>query len=121
MLSFLFDVDGTLTPSRTKINLQFGNWMEHFATHNACYWVTGSPKYLTERQLGGIYDLAIRSYRSNKSQILSDFNIAQVVFFGDKTEEGGNDHEIAEAVKAGGGKVHAVNGWEDTWAILKQL
>ena len=232
MPEFLFDIDGTLTPSRTKIDLQFGNWMEHFATHSACYWVTGSPKYMTERQLGGIYNLAIRSYQcsgtdvwqqntnirrsdwklpdlaksfllqtfneetfdwkcdpldciherpgmvnysvigscddknqrelfinweetansrsktadafnilfpelqasvggetgidigpmgSNKSQILSDFDISKVIFFGDKTEEGGNDHEIAEAVKAGGGKVYAVNGWEETWKILKEL
>ena len=232
MHKFLFDIDGTLTPSRTKIDDQFSAWLEHFATHSACYWVTGSPKYMTERQLGGVYDLAIRAYQcsgtdvweqnnnirrsdwklpdlarsflmqtfseetfdqkcdpsvciherpgmvnysvigpcddmdqresfikwehlansrsktadafntmfpelqatiggetgidigpigSNKSQILVDFDISQVVFFGDKTEEGGNDYEIAEAVKAAGGKVHAVNGWEETWKILKEL
>ena len=51
--------------------------------------------------------------------MLSDFDVKNVWFFGDKTEEGGNDYEIAEAVKAGGGKVSAVSGWEDTWAILK--
>ena len=232
MHKFLFDIDGTLTPSRTKIDNQFSAWLEHFATHSACYWVTGSPKYMTERQLGGVYNLAIRAYQcsgtdvweqnnnirrsdwklpdlarsflmqtfseetfdqkcdpsvciherpgmvnysvigpcddmnqresfikwehlansrsktadafntmfpelqatiggetgidigpigSNKSQILADFDISQVVFFGDKTEEGGNDYEIAEAVKAAGGKVHAVNGWEETWKILKEL
>ena len=230
MVNFLFDIDGTVTPSRTKIDKQFGNWMEHFATHNPCYWVTGSPRYMTERQLGNIYHLAVRSYQcsgtdvweqntnirrsdwelpplareflmdafngedfsqkceedmciherpgminysvigpcdddtqrnsfiewealansrsktatvfnilfpdlqasiggetgidigpvgSNKSQVLSDFDVKNVWFFGDKTEEGGNDYEIAEAVKAGGGKVSAVSGWEDTWAILK--
>ena len=231
MHNYLFDIDGTVTPSRTKIDTQFGNWMEHFATHNACYWVTGSPRYMTERQLGSIYQLAVRSYQcsgtdvweqgtnirrsdwelpklasqflrqvfneetfsqkcnedaciherpgminysiigpcdddsqrksfiewevsagsrsrtaeafniffpdlqatlggetgidigpvgSNKSQVLADFDVEDVWFFGDKTYEGGNDFEIAEAVRAGGGKVSAVSGWEETWAILKQ-
>ena len=57
----------------------------------------------------------------DKSQILVDFNVKDVVFFGDKTQKGGNDHEIATAVIAGGGIVHTVNDWMDTWQILSQL
>lgn len=230
-MNYIFDVDGTLTPSRNLINPEFGAWFESFATHNTCYWVTGSPKYMTERQLGSsIYRLAVRAYQcsgadvwdgdtniqtsdwtlpdlarkflmqcweeedfsekveeciherpgminysmigskatneqrqvfidwekhndsrkrladafnlmfsdmeatiggetgvdigpkgSTKAQILSDFDdISQITFFGDKTGKGGNDHEIAKGVIEGNGIVYAVNGWEDTWRILKE-
>jgi hypothetical protein len=57
---------------------------------------------------------------SDKSQILKDFD-GDIHFFGDATFEGGNDYEIAEAVKLRGGKVYKVNNWEDTWEILKEL
>ena len=68
--SFIFDVDGTLTPSRGKINKHFAAWMEHFATHNACYWVTGSDQPKTEEQLGkSIYALAIRAYQCSGNDV----------------------------------------------------
>ena len=35
MNKFVFDVDGTLTPSRQKIDAEFAAWFEHFATHHA--------------------------------------------------------------------------------------
>lgn len=41
-MNYVFDVDGTLTPSRGIMDEEFANWMEHFTTHNACYLVTGS-------------------------------------------------------------------------------
>ena len=71
--------------------------------------------------VGGRTGIDIGPRGSDKSQILEDFNPSKVMFFGDKTYEGGNDYELAEAVKLGGGIVHAVTKWEDTWAILKQL
>ena len=230
MRSFIFDVDGTLTPSRGRIDKRFAAWLESFATHNACYWVTGSDKPKTVEQLTpSIWNLAIRSYQcsgndvweqnnnirqsdwkisdlaveylklclyesdwptktgkhidtrpgminfsvlgrnadihdrqgyvlydkkysernkiadgfnilfpdlqaniggetgldigpkgSDKSQILKDFD-SNISFFGDATFEGGNDYEIAKAVKLRGGKVYDVNSWEDTWEILKGL
>lgn len=57
----------------------------------------------------------------DKSQILDEFDISHVMFFGDKTEKGGNDYEIAEAVKQGEGIVHEVCDWMDTWEVLKNL
>ena len=43
-MKYIFDVDGTLTPSGGRMNNEFANWFEHFATHNAVYLVTGSDR-----------------------------------------------------------------------------
>jgi phosphomannomutase len=49
----------------------------------------------------------------DKSQIAKD--IKPFVFFGDKTEVGGNDHEISLVAD----KYHSVSSWEETFDILK--
>ena len=46
-MNYVFDVDGTLTPSRGEMDKEFANLMEHFTTHNACYLVTGSDRVKT--------------------------------------------------------------------------
>ena len=67
---FIFDIDGTLTPSRGKIDKEFAAWFEHFATHNACYFVTGSDKIKTVEQIGlPIYNLAIRVYNCSGNDV----------------------------------------------------
>ena len=57
----------------------------------------------------------------DKSQILHDFAGQEVMFFGDRTEEGGNDYTIAKTLKDFGGTVHTVKDWKDTLQILKNL
>lgn len=70
MRSFIFDVDGTLTPSRGRINKHFADWFEHFATHNAVYYVTGSDKPKTVEQLGSsLYGLAVRAYQCSGNDV----------------------------------------------------
>lgn len=70
MNKFIFDVDGTLTPSRQKIDKEFANWFEHFATHNAVYLVTGSDRDKTIEQVGQqIYNLAVRVYNCSGSDV----------------------------------------------------
>tara|TARA_R110000796_G_scaffold22986_3_gene66131 strand:+ start:1039 stop:1737 length:699 start_codon:yes stop_codon:yes gene_type:complete len=70
MRSFIFDVDGTLTPSRGRINKHFAVWFKNFATHNPCYIVTGSDKSKTLEQLGSdIYDLAVKSYQCSGNDV----------------------------------------------------
>ena len=67
---FIFDVDGTLTPSRGKMDTAFSSWFKHFATHNAVYFVTGSDKIKTVEQVGvGIYNLAIRVYNCGGNDV----------------------------------------------------
>jgi phosphomannomutase len=51
----------------------------------------------------------------DKSQICAD--IQQMVFFGDQTQQGGNDHEIAQQAQI----AHTVRSWRDTWQLLRTL
>jgi len=52
MNKFIFDVDGTLTPSRQRINPTFAEFFLHFCQDNEVYLVTGSDYNKTIEQLG---------------------------------------------------------------------
>jgi phosphomannomutase len=52
MNKFVFDVDGTLTPSRQRIDLEFKNFFKEFCINNDVYLVTGSDYSKTVEQLG---------------------------------------------------------------------
>lgn len=70
MNKYIFDVDGTLTPSRQRINSEFANWFEHFATHTAVYLVTGSDRQKTLEQVGSaVYNLAITVYNCSGNDV----------------------------------------------------
>ena len=49
---YIFDVDGTLTPSRQRINREFAVWFSKFAEKNLVYLVTGSDRPKTIEQIG---------------------------------------------------------------------
>ena len=230
MKKFIFDVDGTLTPSRGKIDAEFLQFMLFFAGTNDVYLVTGSDRQKTLEQVGldlynsckrvyncsgsDVYETDKNVYRddwelpdnverflqdeldfsqfpirngnhiekrpggvnfsilgrdkdpfkgreeyinwnkihnerrfialrimdtfpelsvalggqtgidigpkgSDKSQILRDFNEDdELHFFGDRMEEGGNDHSLAEAIKKRGGYAHSVSTYKDTWNLI---
>jgi len=70
MTHFIFDVDGTLTPSRECMDKEFADWFEHFATHNSVYIVTGSDRTKTLEQIPyPIYNLAIRVYQCSGNDV----------------------------------------------------
>ena len=50
--SYIFDVDGTLTPSRQRMDKQFAVWFSKFCESNNVYLVTGSDKAKTVEQVG---------------------------------------------------------------------
>lgn len=52
MNKFIFDVDGTLTPSRRSIDKKFAEWFLEFCRDNDVYLVTGSDYAKTVEQLG---------------------------------------------------------------------
>jgi len=52
MNRFVFDVDGTLTPSRSTIDPYFASYFEGFCEENPVYLVTGSDYPKTIEQLG---------------------------------------------------------------------
>jgi len=88
-MKYIFDVDGTLTPSRGRMNNEFANWFEHFATHNAVYLVTGSDREKTLEQIPEhIYNLCITVYQCSGNDVwqqgtnlrTSDFKLDDILF-----------------------------------------
>lgn len=51
-MNYIFDVDGTLTPSRGIMNDEFRSFFLEFAKNNDCYLVTGGDRNATIRQVG---------------------------------------------------------------------
>jgi phosphomannomutase len=226
-MQFIFDVDGTLTPSRGKIDSAFKEFMESFCNKYDCYLVTGSDNLKTREQIGDLFNKMKRVYNCNgnevwtentclwaedwypsselfdtlfyslrnskweiltgkhiefrpgminfsvvgrnagkhhreryyewdkvtgerdkiadqinslhpnvtarvggetgidigpkgkdKSQILKDFDAKNVMFFGDRMDENGNDYPLARAILDAGGEAISVKDWKDTWEFL---
>ncbi len=70
LVNYIFDVDGTLTPSRGMMEQEFQNFFEHFATHNACYLVTGSDREKTLEQIPySLYNLCMRVFQQSGNDI----------------------------------------------------
>jgi len=68
--NFIFDVDGTLTPSRGKIDDDFKKFFVEFCSNNNVYLVTGSDKPKTVEQIGeDLYGMAKRVYNCSGSEV----------------------------------------------------
>ena len=69
--------------------------------------------------VGGVTGVDISNKGSDKSQIIRDFKDGDVVFFGDRLDEHGNDKPLADAITNNKlGLVQPVTGWKDTWNKL---
>lgn len=84
---YLFDVDGTLTPSREPMDEEFANWFEHFATHNSVCLVTGSDREKTLEQIPkSIYNLCMKVYQNCGNEVwVQDRLIKENYFLLDST------------------------------------
>ena len=51
---FIFDVDGTLTPSRLPMTKKFQKFFEQWAIKNRFYLVTGSDLPKLQEQMSGV-------------------------------------------------------------------
>jgi phosphomannomutase len=70
MNKFIFDVDGTLTPSRGIIDLEFKAFFNNFCLMNDVYLVTGSDKPKTVEQISeGTYNLCKRVYNCSGGDV----------------------------------------------------
>jgi len=70
MNKFIFDVDGTLTPSRGVINPEFKKFFNDFCRDNPVYLVTGSDKAKTVEQIGeDTYNLCFTVYQCNGNDV----------------------------------------------------
>ena len=69
-MKFIFDVDGTLTPSRKQIDIKFWTFFLKFCCSNDVYLVTGSDREKTIEQLGlDICHTAKRLYNCSGSDV----------------------------------------------------
>ena len=70
MISFIFDIDGTLTPSRDKMDTNFKSWFLDFQKAYDTYLVTGSDRSKTIEQVGEqVYNSAKRVYNCSGSEV----------------------------------------------------
>jgi len=70
MRHFIFDVDGTITPSRQTINKDFKKFFNHFCRKHRVSLVTGSDKPKTIEQIGeDTYNLCHTVYNCNGSDV----------------------------------------------------
>lgn len=69
-LCYVFDIDGTLTPSRGQIDSEFAIWFKAFMqTHRVCF-VTGSDRDKTVEQVGEeLFNLAEYSFNCAGNEI----------------------------------------------------
>lgn len=81
-MQYIFDVDGTLTPSRSLMNQKFETWFEHWGTHNAYYLVTGSDREKTLDQVGKtVYNQALAVYQCSGNDVWKqDLNVRTTTF-----------------------------------------
>jgi len=67
---FIFDVDGTLTPSRGAMDPLFKEWFLEFCRNNLVYLVTGSDRTKTLEQVGiDVYNLCTRVYQCSGNEV----------------------------------------------------
>ena len=70
MKKFIFDVDGTLTPSRQRIDEEFLSFFFRFTFDNEVYLVTGSDRAKTLEQVTPeLYDNCERVYNCSGSDV----------------------------------------------------
>ncbi len=97
-MNYIFDVDGTLTPSRQKIDYKFEIFFKEFCENNDVYLVTGSDRSKTMEQLGEeIYNSCKKVYQCSGNQVYEGKRMvrevswimtpAQVVWLEDELKE----------------------------------
>jgi phosphomannomutase len=70
MNKFIFDVDGTLTPSRGMIDTEYKDYFLSFCQDNEVYLVTGSDREKTIEQLGeSIYNSAAMVFNCSGNDV----------------------------------------------------
>ena len=67
---YIFDVDGTLTPSRGRMDEEFAEFFLKFVTEYECYMITGSDRKKTLEQIPKpIYDMCIKVYQCSGNHV----------------------------------------------------
>ena len=70
---YIFDIDGTLTPSRQVIDPKFKTFFEYFIKKNKVWLITGSDKDKTIEQIGyNIWGSVERAYQCSGNVLYQD-------------------------------------------------
>lgn len=70
-------------------------------------------------KVGGETGLDIFPVGCDKGQVVQDYNIDTIRFFGDRCDVQGNDYPIAKLLKPH--QVYAVKDWKHCWRLLKNV
>ena len=89
-----------ITNERNDISEEFNRWFPNL-----------------ESDVGGETGIDIFERGKNKSQILEDYDVTTIRFFGDRTDPTGNDYPIAMNLEPH--QVYAVTSWQHCWELLK--
>ena len=78
-MKYIFDVDGTLTPSRQEIDPEFKDFFLDFCNNNEVYLVTGSDRSKTAEQIGEeIYIACKKVYQCSGNQVFEGEKLLRV-------------------------------------------
>jgi len=86
-MNYIFDIDGTLTPSRGKIDANFEDYFYKWMTSkidnkDSVYFITGSDKDKTIEQIGiKIWEKATRCYQSCGNSVYENGNLIHQLDF----------------------------------------
>jgi len=82
MKRYIFDIDGTLTPPRKKMDEAFKAWFVNWAQDKYIYLVTGSDRPKTEEQMGkDIYDIVARVYNCSGNEVWKGVDIFRTTYW----------------------------------------
>ena len=80
--NFLFDIDGTLTLSRSAININFKKFFLNWMENKTVYLVTGSDKEKTIEQIGiEIWNRVKKSYQSCGNAVYENGKLIKKIDF----------------------------------------
>lgn len=78
MIKFIFDVDGTLTPSRSQMDLEFRSFFNTFTLVNDVYLVTGSDKPKTVEQVTEhTFNMCKKVYNCSGAEVWAGNNLVE--------------------------------------------
>jgi len=81
-MKYVFDIDGTLTPSRLPINKEFKKFFLKWMEDKEVYLVTGSSKDMTIEQIGEkIWKKATRCYQSCGNAVYENGELVKEIDF----------------------------------------
>jgi phosphomannomutase len=73
-----------------------------------------------QASIGGQISIDIYPKGKNKPQVLKYIH-GPIIFFGDKIEPGGNDHDLAMALRKSPHKIVGVRDWNHTYSVIQDF